>query len=866
MTTNKDIGYEEPYNRFNPSTLLESDLWYGTRGDPEHSDIMIVGESWGTKEREYKLPFMGKSGQILEILLRETNIDINRCLFSNVVSERPPSNEMPRFFYPTKQAKASSVLPVGGLYPKPFVLDWLTKLYEQVKMVNPKLIIGLGNYTLWAFTEDCFKLSHDSGRLVPSGIGDYRGSQLHTTTISASVPFLPTYHPAATFHTYPWRAMIRHDLKVIARRAFATAGWEPPNRLYIIRPSVADVIEVLDNLLAFAALDKFLKLAVDIETRGNFIACIGIAWNSFTAICIPILTTEKGKKAGYWTMEEEFEIMLKLQELLTHPNVGCVGQNFQFDAQYIFAQMFFVPNIVDDTMLKHHCCFPGGGDPIKGTGPKGLVQKSLNHISSLYCDFHRYWKDEGKTWETWMPEERLWNYNCDDCCITYEANEKLDDVVRIQGLEEQYQFQIQQLTELAIPMMLIGVKIDLNTRNKMTMEMFDAIAEFERKIGPMAPPEMVAPPPGSKSKTPWYRSPQRLMKLFYDELGIKPVRDPNTGRPTTGKKALPILAKREPLIRPIIDAIGTLRSLNVFYSTFLCAKLDPDNRMRCSYNVAGTETFRWSSSTNVFDRGANLQNLPKGDEESKAAELIKTQGVVFPNIRKLFIPDTGRLIIEADLSGADAQVVAWETGEEKWKELLKSGVKLHSVVSKEREGTDEYPYYDMYKRRIHATDYGGGPRTLHQTIAGLYGAEYTSIARETAFQTYWFDTYPGVKDWHERIKKSLKKAHGVSNQFGNRIIFQERIDSVFTDALAWIPQSTVALVCVRGALAIKRQFKFIRILMQVHDSVIFQIPKTERKHLKEIQQVLNSITIPYDDPLQIPWSFDVSDKSWGDAE
>ena len=145
------------------------------------------------------------------------------------------------------------------------------------------------------------------------------------------------------------------------------------------------------------------------------------------------------------------------------------------------------------------------------------------------------------------------------------------------------------------------------------------------------------------------------------------------------------LAKREPIIKPIIDAIGTLRSLNVFYSTFLSAALDPDDRMRSSYNVAGTDTLRWSSSTNVFGRGANLQNIAKGDSEyseEAAEQLRQTRGVAFPNIKRLFIPDPGYEIADADLSGADAAVVAHETNEEELIDAITRGIKLHSVVSK----------------------------------------------------------------------------------------------------------------------------------------------------------------------------------------
>ena len=793
-------------------------------------------------------------------MLREANIDLNDCFFTNVVSIQPRGNQMETLFYKTKDAELEGRRPIHGCYPRMQVLDGVTNLLEQIKQVKPKLIIGLGNYTLWALTEDCFEVKDDGGRKVPTGISNYRGSQLHTA--DTKTPFLPTYHPAATFKTYAWRAMIKHDLKVRVPKALEKS-WKKPKRQYIIRPAYEEVCMILRNLYDEASIQGSkkipmpFKIAVDLETRGNYIACIGLAWQKNAALCIPILTTDKGKKPGYWDLEEELSITLRLRDLFQHPNVELVGQNFSFDIQYIFHQMFFLPHVSSDTMLKHHVCFPGGGDPVKGTGPQGLVQKSLNHLSSLYCDHHRYWKAEGKTWETWMPEEQLWSYNCLDCCVTYEVDEKLNEVVTIKHMWDQYRFQMAQLNELAIPMMLRGVKIDLKTRNLMIMDMLDAVAKFEHKIAPMVPKDML--PVTAKGASPWYKSPKQLAHIFYEELGIKPVFS-DLGRPTTGKKALPILAKREPIIKPIIDTLGTLRSLNVFYGTFLNAALDPDDRMRCSFNVSGTDTFRWSSSTNVFERGANLQNIPDGEANTRHS------GVQFPNIRNLFIPDSGYIICDADLSGADAAVVAWETEEEDFKIALKKGIKLHSVVAKELYGTDEQPHYDMCKRRIHATNYAGGYRTIHQTLAGLYGNEFTSEKIERDFQDWWFNRYPGVKRWHDRVQQSLKDTGGVKNKFGNRILFQDRIDSVFNKALAWIPQSTVALVTVRGGLAIKRKFKFIQILMQVHDSIIFQLPSRERKHLPEITETLNSITVPYDDPLRIPWVINTSDKSWGDCK
>ena len=857
---NTQLENQEPWKRYaEPSKIPEDDLFYGTRGDAETAKIMIVGECWGQEEKRMKMPFMGKSGQILEILLREAGIPLSDCFFTNIISFQPPGNNMSSQFYPTKQARTVGSVNIRGLYPNRLVDDGLTILYRQIHRIRPKLIIGLGNYTLWALTENDFIVNNKAGKLIPAGIGDYRGSQLRCTI--KNIPFLPTYHPTATFKTYPWRAMILHDLKMRATKVyqgFFDNHWDGRKNKYLIGNQINLTLYTLERLLR----QPRQTLGVDIETRSGFIACLGIAWTDIDAICIPILSTQKGKKRGYWSAEGETLITQVLQAIFDKHNI--VGQNFAFDAQYIFNQMFYKFDSFDDTMIMHHCLYPGGGDPTKSTGPQGLVQKSLNHISSLYNHDHKYWKSEGKLWETSMPEEQLWTYNCRDCCATLEAYGHLKRELKQANLWEQYEFQKLQSKLLAMPMMLKGIKIDEKARSDMQLELLKAISEFENKIVDLIPPELL--PKVAKNAAPWYKSPKQLAHIFYNELGIKPVRSPTTGNPSTGKQALPILKKREPLVGPIVDAIGVLRSLGVFYGNFLQAEVDPDMRMRCSFNVAGTETFRWSSSKNPWDRGTNFQNIPAGDDEDDYEKLQQTRGVVFPNVKKLFIPDRDYIIVDADLSGADAQVVAWESGDEEMKEALKKGIKIHSVTAIEREGNDDYPHYDAYKRRIHATNYGGGPNTLHKTLLGLYGPQHTSVANETEFQQWWFERHPGIKDWHDRVQHSINTTHGVKNKFGNRVVYVDRLDTVFNQALAWIPQSTVALVCFKGGILLAQEFPMVQLLSQVHDSLVFQIHKAYRKKLPEINEALNSVAVPYDDPLTIPWGLKISDKSWGDCK
>jgi DNA polymerase I-like protein with 3'-5' exonuclease and polymerase domains len=106
-----------------------------------------------------------------------------------------------------------------------------------------------------------------------------------------------------------------------------------------------------------------------------------------------------------------------------------------------------------------------------------------------------------------------------------------------------------------------------------------------------------------------------MQDFFYGDLKLPVQIDRKTKRPTLNAKAMAALAEKEPLLRPLVELIDKKRSLGVFLSTFCLMPLDTDGRMRCSFNVCGTETMRFSSSENAFGTGGNLQNIPKGDKE-----------------------------------------------------------------------------------------------------------------------------------------------------------------------------------------------------------------------------------------------------------
>ena len=242
-----------------------------------------------------------------------------------------------------------------------------------------------------------------------------------------------------------------------------------------------------------------------------------------------------------------------------------------------------------------------------------------------------------------------------------------------------------------------------------------------------------------------------------------------------------------------------------------------------------------------------------------------------PNIKRIFIPDPGYTIFDADLSGADAQVVAWEADDDELKALFRSGANVHqhnaaamfgdrwhSATGHHKSlGTPKGRLYYDCKRAVHATNYVGSARTIAATLGW-------SVLEAEDFQRRWFRLHPGILDWHERIKTDLRTTHTVRNRCGYHRTYFDRPDSVLPEAIAWIPQSTIAITCFRGALKLEANDPDVQILLQTHDSVTFQIPGEEFR-LDRIQAYLQN-TIPYPDPLVIQWKIAMSTKSWGDCE
>lgn len=461
-----------------------------------------------------------------------------------------------------------------------------------------------------------------------------------------------------------------------------------------------------------------------------------------------------------------------------------------------------------------------------------------------------------------MSDQLLWEYNLRDCLNTRIVREKLQSLVDREEMQQQAAFE-HSLFRPVLKAMLRGVKVDQTRRSEVTKALNLAIQKEEKEIKEILGHEIN------------FSSPAQMMTLFYGDFGLSPQRNKKTGNLSADDLSLQKATKNEPILRYLVNRISRLRSYYVFYRTFATGLIDPDGRIRCTFNPAGAITFRFTASKSVWKTGFNFQNVPKGGENG------------LPNIREFFIADDDMIFFDGDLSRADMYIVAAEAQEQLMLEALQKRVDLHIMngfVISGRDlppleelvegGHERYPHHrsklgkwrQFAKTWAHGVNYGGSDRTMAQS-AGI-----TVRESEEARKNY-FGHFPGLKKWHEATYDKLLQNEPIINSYGYSTRFFGDPGRDLSEALAWVPQSTVGLHINRIWIQLDRLFasRGLEVLIQVHDSIAGQFPLRDESLLSEMEVEANKLLVPYGslsgttgEGLLIPWT-PKTGKNWGEA-
>ena len=365
----------KPYPCSPCSSFTIGESFAGGEG-PLTANIVFVGEALGVSEAATGRPFVGGTGQMLRTMLRQAGISEREVYITNTVKCRPPENRTPN------QAE----------------INFCTKTYlwDELIRIKPNVIVPVGNTALQAILPS-----------TPSGITDVRGSVFN----SPWGKIIPIVHPSFVAQGNPeYWAITVVDLIHIKEESYDSAVGRTRENFNIF-PSLQDVQQTCDFLL-----NNNRDFSFDIETLGRRehtnLICIGFAWSSEDALCIPFL-----KRGGYsyWESEtDEFEVWRSTIQLLTSKNLKITQNGFTFDLPILAGLRVKVTPPVEDTLVNHH---------IVATE----LPHSLAFLKSIYARGLPYYKGDVKSsgGMLWAEDKVLRTYCCRDCTSTFISRQEI---------------------------------------------------------------------------------------------------------------------------------------------------------------------------------------------------------------------------------------------------------------------------------------------------------------------------------------------------------------------------------------------------------------------------------------------------------
>ena len=437
--------------------------------------------------------------------------------------------------------------------------------------------------------------------------------------------------------------------------------------------------------------------------------------------------------------------------------------------------------------------------------------------------------------ELLSDDEQYWLYNGADCCVTYQCWEELKP--KEEEAEATYRM-ARAMQGPAWTLMHRGVRIDLDTCGEVRRDLHLERVRLENTFLSICAGAFDI---GAIN----YRSPKQLAELFYETIGLEPIKVFDRGtkeyKSSLNREALEKL-QRLPIVKHVIDCLLAMRDIDKKLQV-LQTPLD-NGRMHCSYQVAGTLTGRWSSNASAFGGGTNLQNI--SDE-----------------MRRIFVPDPGMKLCQLDLQQAESKLVAYlclpwgrnyltacQSGDLHttvtqliWPEMFEGANEKPKDIAKKRFYRD-YSYRDMAKRGGHGSNYGGAPTVLSMHLK-------IPKSQCEVFQNKYYGAFQEIRSWHNHVKVQLAMGKPIETPLGRRCHFPGRSwdNDTIKSAIAYAPQSTIGDILNRGFYNVWRKYDRIwdkknpiEILLQVHDAIVFQYDPALESTI--IPLIMDELTYP----------------------
>lgn len=569
-----------------------------------------------------------------------------------------------------------------------------------------------------------------------------------------------------------------------------------------------EIVRTVPELQAMVSrLSKVPVLAVDTETTSLSIQkadCVGVSLCGepgiayYIPICHHAIGEPTQRLQGQMTADEARPL---LKSLLEDPAVKKVGQNLKYDIQILRAWGIRVAGIQGDTLLESYLI-----DPDQPHNLDALALKYLGHQNISYSDVAGSGKSQISFSEVTI--EKAAAYSGEDADVTLRLHQKLRPTITELQMERLYQEIEVPLIQVLADMEFNGVYVDEAALRKMSVDLEKEMKAVEATIYTHA------------GETFNIQSPKQLSKILFEKLGLPVVKKTKTGV-STDESVLAQLSSEHEICAAILKyrEYGKLRST---YVEGLLAQINPGTqRVHTSFNQTVTATGRLSSSN------PNLQNIPVGADPRY-------------EIRSVFVAPSGTELLSADYSQIELRLLAEMSGDKELVRAFQNDEDVHEYTGKLIFGVDTVT---ADQRRVAKTInfgvvYGQTPYGLSQTLRIAPG-------RAKEFIDRYFERYSGVQAFLRSLAETARKTGYASTLWGRRRYIPEidsqnrmRREMAERTAINAPLQGTAADLIKAAMVAIDRRLKEegmrSRMIMQVHDELVLEVPTAEKETASEL--------------------------------
>ncbi|MGO9016545.1 MAG: DNA polymerase I [Dissulfurispiraceae bacterium] len=567
------------------------------------------------------------------------------------------------------------------------------------------------------------------------------------------------------------------------------------------------------------------ELSFDIEATGrdplsDSIVGIALCKEKGRSYYVPVRHT------GPCNVQDALSI---LTPVLEDPAVAKVGHNLKYDMLILRQEGIHVRGMLYDTMVASYLL-----NPIKPD--HSLQDSAVEHLGHKKRPFTEVLGKRASFAE--VPIEEATQYAAEDAELAMELKDILFDKLQSAGLQRIY-FEIEMpLIYILTDMEETGIKINRERTEELSKELDRELEELQSKIYILA---------GSTFNI---NSPRQLGKVLFDDLGLKPMKKTKTGF-STSMDVLEELSKSHELPREILN-YRSFYKLKTTYTDALPKLINArTGRIHTSFNQTVTSTGRLSSSD------PNLQNIPiRGEWGTK--------------IREIFIADKGHMLVSADYSQIELRILAHMSEDESLIDAFKKNIDVHTRTASEIFGVPLEAVTSDMRRAAKVVNFG---IVYGMSAYGLSDALSISPKEAAVYIENYFKKHDGVKRFMEHTIQIARQKGYVTTLLGrirplpeitstNAAIRQQAERLAINTPVQGTAADLIKIAMVRVSKALQARNLSTKMLLQIHDELLFEVPENEIDEIQELIALEMEAALDLSVPLKVEFG---RGNNWADA-